>query len=139
MTKNPSGPHILVLEGDGIGPEITAATLAVLHAADTKFALGLSFDTAAIGWAAHEAGGSTFPDAVEIAAKASDGVLLGPVSHNDYPPRADGGLNPSGELRKRLDLYANIRPARSREGFPPHRGGNPSRESAGGTLAHRSA
>jgi isocitrate/isopropylmalate dehydrogenase len=45
-------------------------------------------------------------------------VILGPVSHNDYPPVAEGGLNPSGELRKRLDLYANIRPARTRGGFP---------------------
>jgi len=44
------------------------------------------------------------------------------VSHNEYPPVAEGGLNPSGELRKRLDLYANIRPARSREGFPPRCG-----------------
>src|SRR6185312_2235525 len=49
-------------------------------------------------------------------------VLLGPVSHNEYPPVAEGGLNPSGELRKALDLYANIRPARSREGFPPRCG-----------------
>ena len=113
---------ILVLEGDGIGPEITAATLAVLRAADAKFGLGLAFEAAAVGWAAHRATGSTFPDAVEAAAKAADGVLLGPVSHNDYPPRAQGGLNPSGELRKRLDLYANIRPARSREGFPPRCG-----------------
>ncbi|HWE78742.1 MAG TPA: isocitrate/isopropylmalate family dehydrogenase, partial [Pseudolabrys sp.] len=52
----------------------------------------------------------------------ADGVILGPVSHNEYPLRAEGGLNPSGELRKRLDLYANIRPARSREGFPPRCG-----------------
>ena len=114
--------RILVLEGDGIGPEIIAATLGVLRAADAKFGLGLSFDTAAVGWAAHKATGTTFPDAVEAAAKAADGVLLGPVSHNDYPPREQGGLNPSGELRKRLDLYANIRPARSREGFPPRCG-----------------
>jgi isocitrate/isopropylmalate dehydrogenase len=114
--------RILVLEGDGIGPEITAATLAVLRAADRKFALGLGYETAAIGWAAHKAVGTTFPDAVETQAKAADGVLLGPVSHNDYPPRSDGGLNPSGELRKRLDLYANIRPARSRAGFPPRCG-----------------
>jgi isocitrate dehydrogenase (NAD+) len=117
-----NGVRLLVLEGDGIGPEITAATLAVLRAADAKFMLGLSFETAAVGWTAHKAEGSTFPDAVEAKAKAADGVLLGPVSHNDYPPRAEGGLNPSGELRKRLDLYANIRPARSREGFPPRCG-----------------
>ena len=114
--------RILVLEGDGIGPEITAATLGVLRAADSKFNLGLSFDNAAVGWAAHKASGTTFPDAVEAAAKEACGVLLGPVSHNDYPPRAEGGLNPSGELRKRLDLYANIRPARSRDGFPPRCG-----------------
>ncbi len=114
--------RILVLEGDGIGPEITAATLDVLRAADAKFSLGFSFEKADVGWVAHKAVGTTFPDAVEVAAKAADGVLLGPVSHNDYPPRAEGGLNPSGELRKRLDLYANIRPARSRDGFPPRCG-----------------
>lgn len=114
--------HILVLEGDGIGPEITAATLDVLRAADVKFGLGLAFEQADIGWASHKAVGTTFADAVEAKAKAADGVLLGPVSHNDYPPRAEGGLNPSGELRKRLDLYANIRPARSRDGFPPRCG-----------------
>jgi 3-isopropylmalate dehydrogenase len=114
--------RILVLEGDGIGPEITAATLEVLKAADKKFGIGLEFSKADIGWVAHKATGTTFPDAVETAAKAADGVLLGPVSHNDYPPRAEGGLNPSGELRKRLDLYANIRPARSRDGFPPRCG-----------------
>ncbi len=114
--------QLLVLEGDGIGAEITAATLGVLRAADAKFALGLVFETAAIGWAAHKASGNTFPQSVLEKAKAAPGVLLGPVSHNDYPPAAQGGLNPSGELRKRLDLYANIRPARSRAGFPPRCG-----------------
>jgi 3-isopropylmalate dehydrogenase len=120
--KDVKALRILVLEGDGIGPEITAATLEVLRAADAKFGLGFEFAHADVGWAAHKATGNTFPDAVETAAKAADGVLLGPVSHNDYPPRAEGGLNPSGELRKRLDLYANIRPARSRDGFSPRCG-----------------
>jgi 3-isopropylmalate dehydrogenase len=113
---------ILVLEGDGIGPEIMAATLAVLRAADAKFGLRLAYEAAAVGWAAHRAAGTTFPPSVLEKAKAADGVLLGPVSHNEYPPVAEGGLNPSGELRKRLDLYANVRPARSREGFPPRCG-----------------
>ena len=45
-----------------------------------------------------------------------------PVSHNDYPPSDEGGLNPSGQLRRRLDLYANIRPARIRPGFVPRCG-----------------
>jgi isocitrate/isopropylmalate dehydrogenase len=137
-----AGLRILVLEGDGIGPEITGATLTVLRAADRKFVLGLSFETATIGWASHKAVGTTFPDAVEQKAKEACGVLLGPVSHNDYPPREQGGLNPSGELRKRLDLYANIRPARSRAGFPP-RCGSPVdlvivRENTEGFYADRS-
>ena len=120
--RSAGAQRLLVLEGDGIGPEITAATLSVLRAADAKFGLRLAFETAAIGWATHRSVGTTFPDSVLEKAKAADGVLLGPVSHNEYPPVAEGGLNPSGELRKRLDLYANIRPARSREGFPPRCG-----------------
>jgi 3-isopropylmalate dehydrogenase len=52
------------------------------------------------------------------ACKAADGIVIGPVSHLDYPPRAQGGANPSGDMRIALDLYANIRPARSRRGLP---------------------
>jgi isocitrate dehydrogenase (NAD+) len=114
--------NILVIEGDGIGPEITAATLAVLRAADRAFGLQFAFSHAEVGWAAHRKEKTTFPLSVIDKAKAADGVVLGPVSHNEYPPAAEGGPNPSGELRKRLDLYANIRPARSREGFPPRCG-----------------
>src|SRR2546423_6877234 len=110
------------MEGDGIGPEISAATIDVLRAGDRRFGLGLAFTSATIGFPALRQHGTTFPIAALDAAKAADGVILGPVSHNDYPPVAEGGLNPSGELRKRLDLYANIRPARSREGFPPRCG-----------------
>jgi len=110
--------QLLVLEGDGIGPEICAATLAVLHAADRRFALGLTFTQATIGFAALRQHGTTCPDAAIEAAKAADGVILGPVSHNEYPPVAEGGLNPSGEMRRRLDLYANIRPARTYPGLP---------------------
>ena len=133
---------LLVMEGDGIGPEICAATLAVLRAADRRFELGLTFSTTTIGFAALRAQGTTFPDAAIEAAKAADGVILGPVSHNDYPPVAAGGLNPSGEMRKRLDLYANIRPARTRGGFPP-RCGSPVdlvivRENTEGFYADRS-
>jgi isocitrate/isopropylmalate dehydrogenase len=106
------------MEGDGIGPEISAATLDVLRAADRRFGLGFEFTSATIGFPALRQSGTTFPAAALDAAKAADGVILGPVSHNDYPPVAEGGLNPSGELRKRLDLYANIRPARTRGGFP---------------------
>jgi 3-isopropylmalate dehydrogenase len=106
------------MEGDGIGPEITAATLDVLGAAARVFALDLSFSPLTVGFAALRAHGSTLPDAAAEAARAADGVILGPVSHNDYPPADKGGINPSGALRKRLDLFANIRPAKTRAGFP---------------------
>src|SRR5262245_34605995 len=118
----PRPSHLVVMPGDGIGPEITAATLTVLREADRVLALGLSFTEEPIGLAALKTHGSTLPDASFAAARAADGVILGPVSHNEYPPAAQGGLNPSGELRRRLDLFANIRPARSRTGVPPRCG-----------------
>ena len=108
---------ILVLPGDGIGPEIVAATVEILRAADRLFGLGIRYETAAVGFDALKASGTTFPDAVLQRARAADGIILGPVSHNDYPPTEKGGLNPSGELRKHLELFANIRPARTRPGL----------------------
>lgn len=103
---------LLALAGDGIGPEIMAATLAVLRAVAPALSRTVEIREEAIGFAALEAAGSTVPSRVVEAARTADGVLLGPVSHNAYPPREEGGLNPSGVLRKALDLYANIRPAR---------------------------
>jgi isocitrate/isopropylmalate dehydrogenase len=111
--------NLLILEGDGIGPEISAATVAVLKRADEAFGLGLTFRSMPIGFAALEKFKTTFPKETLEAAKMADGTVLGPVSHNDYPPAAQGGINPSGALRIGLDLYANIRPARTRKGFTP--------------------
>ena len=110
--------RLILLPGDGIGPEIVAATRRVLIAADAAFGLGLVLDEAEIGFVAHARHGSTIPDAVLDRCRAADGIVLGPVSHNDYPPVGEGGLNPSGVLRTRLDLFANIRPARTRRFLP---------------------
>jgi 3-isopropylmalate dehydrogenase len=131
-----------VLRGDGIGPEITDATLHVLRAIDVKLELGLSFEEYPVGLDALRTHGTTFPEPSFQAARLADGILLGPVSHNSYPPVTEGGLNPSGELRRRLDLFANIRPARSRPGLPP-RCGSPVdlvivRENTEGFYADRS-
>ena len=142
LTASSSPVRLVVMEGDGIGPEITAATMNVLGAAERAFGLGLSFTPIVIGLAALRSEGKTLSErAIEVAKKA-DGVILGPVSHNEYPPLSQGGLNPSGELRKRLELFANIRPARSRGGFPP-RCGSPVdlvivRENTEGFYADRS-
>lgn len=105
---------ILVLPGDGIGPEITAATRQVLSAVDTALDLGLSFEQQDIGLVALRETGTTLSDDVMKRIPEVDGVILGPVSHYDYPPRDRGGINPSAELRTVFDLYANIRPCRSR-------------------------
>jgi len=111
-----SSVKILVLPGDGIGPEITDATLAVLRHANEKFKLGLEWHLEDIGLKALKSKGSTLPDNVMEAARNAPGIILGPVDHLQYPPREQGGINPSGELRVKLDLFANIRPAKSRMG-----------------------
>src|SRR2546427_3164748 len=107
---------ILVLRGDGIGPEITAATLAVLDRANTLFKLGLQWQHEEIGLPALKKEGTTLPARVLEAARSAEGVILGPLSTYEYPAREKGGINPSAEFRTKLDLYANIRPARSRLG-----------------------
>jgi isocitrate/isopropylmalate dehydrogenase len=109
--------RLLAMAGDGIGPEIVRAALQVLQAARDAFELPVAIEEAEVGWAALQASGSTVPDTVVERARAADGLILGPVSHNDYPPLAEGGLNPSGVLRKALDLFANIRPARTWQGL----------------------
>jgi 3-isopropylmalate dehydrogenase len=134
--------HIAILPGDGIGPEITSITVDALARADRRFALGLRFETHEVGLAALARAGSTLPDPVIEACRRADGFVLGPVGHHDYPPRAEGGRNPSGELRIALDLYANIRPSRSYEGLP-HYGRTPmdlviARENTEGFYADRS-
>lgn len=114
--------RLLVLEGDGIGPEISQATVEVLHTVDRLCGLDLRLEHRDIGLKALATQGSTLPGDVLTLARSVDGVILGPVSHNSYPPVHQGGLNPSGVLRKALDLYANIRPARTPKGFEPHAG-----------------
>ncbi|MHA7886233.1 isocitrate/isopropylmalate dehydrogenase family protein [Roseicyclus sp.] len=110
--------RLLCLPGDGIGPEIVTAARAVLGAACAVEGVAVRLEERAIGFAALEAEGTTIPEAVIAAAREADGVILGPVSHNAYPPVAEGGLNPSGVLRRALGLHANIRPARSHPAVP---------------------
>jgi 3-isopropylmalate dehydrogenase len=109
---------ITVLPGDGIGPEITAAAMRVLRRAADVFGFALEPREMAVGFAALKKSGTTCPDAVVDTAREIGAIILGPVSHNAYPPRAEGGLNPSGLLRTALDLYANIRPARTHPAIP---------------------
>ena len=109
---------ILVLPGDGIGPEIVGAAMLVLAKANQKFKLALEFDYDLVGFDSLAKYGTTLRDEVLEKAKTYDGIILGTQSHADYPPPEKGGRNVSAGFRVGLDLYANVRPARTRPFLP---------------------
>ncbi len=104
---------LLVLEGDGIGPEICREALKILNVIDRKYGLNLDIIIEDVGLKSLEAVGSTLPERVLELAKKVDGVVMGPMSTNVYPSKNNGGINPSGTIRNKLDLFANVRPAKS--------------------------
>jgi 3-isopropylmalate dehydrogenase len=104
--------NIVVLAGDGVGPEVTVEAVRVLKAVSTKHVLALEFQDALIGGAAYDAAGSPLPDATVAACKASAGVLLGAVGGPQWADipvqhRPEQGLL---AIRKALGLFANLRP-----------------------------
>lgn len=110
--------RILILPGDGIGPEITDAAVNVLKAADKKFGLNLTYDFDDVGFGSLKKYGTTLRQETLEKAKTYDGIILGTQSHADYPKPEEGGRNVSAGFRIGLDLYANVRPARSRPFLP---------------------
>jgi len=108
-----------VLRGDGIGPEIVEATLQVLEAAARRDArVRLDWVPLPMGWEAIRTTGSALPESVIATLKGCDAWILGPHDSVSYPPELWQRLNPSGALRIRFDLFANIRPARAYPGLP---------------------
>jgi 3-isopropylmalate dehydrogenase len=107
---------IVVLPGDGIGPETMAATVEVLVAASNRFGLGIDLDHDIAGHASLARNGATVTPALLAKVEAADGLMLGPMSTYDFKDEAKGEINPSKFFRKELDLYANIRPARTYPG-----------------------
>mgnify|MGYP003624151762 FL=1 len=108
---------VLFLPGDGIGPEITAATRTVLEKIDHNLSLGLHFTEEDVGFSSLEKHGVTItPDLIERV-RNTDMTILGPVDTAHYPPAEQGGINPSAALRIKLDLYANVRPSRAISGL----------------------
>jgi len=104
--------HIVVLAGDGVGPEVATEAVRVLKTVSAAHSLSLEFEDALIGGAAYDAVGSPLPDATVAACRASDGVLLGAVGGPkwaDIPVqhRPEQGLL---AIRKALGLFANLRP-----------------------------
>ena len=105
--------NILAFDGDGIGPEIMKSTLNVVELLNEKLKLDIDIKKEIMGFKSLEQKGTTFTDDALTKAKKADGIILGPVNHNAYPSKEEGGINPSGTLRIELDLYANIRPAKN--------------------------
>jgi 3-isopropylmalate dehydrogenase len=103
---------ILILPGDGIGPEIVAEALKVLKAL-TADGLDVDVEEALVGGAAYDAAGTPLPDETLEKAKAADAVLLGAVGGPKWEP-LDIALRPEKGLlglRAGLGLFSNLRPA----------------------------
>ncbi|MDC0457796.1 isocitrate/isopropylmalate family dehydrogenase [Alphaproteobacteria bacterium] len=105
--------NLIAFDGDGIGPEIMTSTLEVINHLNTKLSLDVNIEKELIGIKSLKALGTTLPKKALLKSKEADGIILGPVDHNNYPIKSEGGVNPSGVLRIELDLFANIRPAKN--------------------------
>ena len=109
--------RIVVLPGDGIGPEISAATSGVLRAASERFGLNVELEEHAVGHASLRQFGATVRPGLPEIVRSADGLILGPAATADFKDESSGEVNPSKYFRKSLDLFANMRPARTYPGL----------------------
>jgi len=110
--------NILVLPGDGIGPEITKEAIKVMEAASKAFNFKIKFDYGLIGADSIYKVGNPLPDETIKKAEKSDAILLGAVG----VPELDGEKDPNRRpemgllgIRKAMELYCNIRPVKTYE------------------------
>ena len=108
MTK-----QILIMPGDGIGPEIVAEAVKVLQVAQQRFGLDIATDEALVGGAAYDVHGDPLPDVSLEKARAADAILFGSIGGPKWDTierdkRPERGLL---RLRSSLGLFANLRPA----------------------------
>src|SRR5262245_45581579 len=106
--------RIAVLPGDGIGPEVTGQAVRVLEAVGKLAGFGFEFEQALVGGAAIDATGGPLPPRTLELCRSSQAILFGSVGgpkwdHLPQEQKAERGLL---ALRKELDLFANLRPAR---------------------------
>jgi 3-isopropylmalate dehydrogenase len=107
------------MRGDGIGPEIVEATLRILEAVQEQDRrLAFEWVPLPMGREAILSAGCAMPESTVEALEGCDAWIMGPHDSASYPAAERERLNPSGALRHRFDLYANIRPARAYPGLP---------------------
>lgn len=105
--------NIALLAGDGIGPEVIEQAVKVSNAIADKFGHEINWRPALTGATAIDAVGQPYPDETHDICKSSDAVLFGAIGHPKYdndpsaPVRPEQGLL---KMRKKLGLFANIRP-----------------------------
>jgi len=104
---------LLLLPGDGIGPEIVAEAVKVIHVLNQHYGLSIETEQALVGGSAYESTGSPLPDETLALAQAADSILLGAVGgpqweQLDIAVRPEKGLL---GLRANLALFSNLRPA----------------------------
>ena len=104
---------VLVVSGDGIGPEITAETRKVLDVVNARFDLGMEFDEALLGGAALDATGIPMPAETLSKAQDSDAILFAAIGGPKWDDvgrdlRPEKGLL---QFRSALELFGNLRPA----------------------------
>jgi len=106
--------NIVLLPGDGIGPEVTRAATAVLTECALEFGHHFELQECLVGGAAIDAAGEPLPGATLEACRAADAVLLGAVGGPKWDAFPVGRRPESGllALRKELGLYANVRPVK---------------------------
>jgi 3-isopropylmalate dehydrogenase len=97
--------------GDDIGLEVVPETLKVMKAAATAVGLEIEWTELPLGKKGHELHGHTMPEFTVQALQKTDGFITGPIGHNAYPRNDPTWIMPP--LRKRFDMYANVKPVKS--------------------------
>lgn len=105
--------RILLLPGDGIGPEVVREARRVLEVVDDQFSLGLSFREGLLGGIAINEEGAAYPNATRALARDADAILLGAVGGPQWDalPAAERPERGLLAIRADLDLFCNHRPA----------------------------
>jgi 3-isopropylmalate dehydrogenase len=105
--------RIVVIEGDGIGPEVTRQAVKTLNAIGDRFDHRFSYSYYLMGAGAIDKTGNPLPDETIEASLASDAILFGAIGHPKYDNDPGAKVRPEQgllKLRKSLQLFANIRP-----------------------------